>query len=199
MGEKFSWIDVRAIGVKWDSMPDFYSPEAGIIGQCKVYSCHGEIETLVARPTNDIYATSGQFLSELLEAQAQLVSTQKALSDALHKYVIRLQSGFETQTQIVTLNFDELLEVFNQKAAFSYTAPPGMLRLLLERQLVRNLLRRLYARIATVKKAVETAKPRFCGLSWTRRLWFLMHGSHPPKSVPWLCHRHGFECAASVF
>jgi hypothetical protein len=38
-------------------------------------------------------------------------------------------------------------------------------------------------RIVLVKNSLFEAPATFCGRSWTRRIWHLLHGSHPPKTA----------------
>jgi hypothetical protein len=64
------------------------------------------------------------------------------------------------------------------------------------RQLVRSLvLKKL--RLATLLLSWNTAalKPRFCCVSWARRAWFILHGSHPPKPEPGPSLDLTFGCA----
>jgi hypothetical protein len=47
---------------------------------------------------------------------------------------------------------------------------------------LRSLQRFLHVAYTEVKKSFSSPIPRYCGLGWSRRLWFLLHGSHPPKA-----------------
>jgi hypothetical protein len=62
------------------------------------------------------------------------------------------------------------------------------LRYLRHLELVKKLV---YRRVQSIRKVVNCFRPRFCGLSWTKRPWFLLHGSHPPKAAACLV----FGCA----
>jgi hypothetical protein len=44
----------------------------------------------------------------------------------------------------------------------------------------RKLLRKVRRRARSLRQSLFLTASPFCGLSWSRRLWFLMHGSHPP-------------------
>lgn len=50
------------------------------------------------------------------------------------------------------------------------------------KDLLRGLRRQCYLAILSVEHLFFRPVPRFCGLGWSRRLWFLLHGSHPPKA-----------------
>jgi hypothetical protein len=45
-----------------------------------------------------------------------------------------------------------------------------------------ELSREVRNRIGIVKQRLAQTRSRYCGLSWSRRFWYLMHGSHPPKT-----------------
>jgi hypothetical protein len=47
---------------------------------------------------------------------------------------------------------------------------------------VRSLRQLLYVASGQVKENFFRSMTRFCGLGWSRRMWFLLHGSHPPKA-----------------
>lgn len=40
----------------------------------------------------------------------------------------------------------------------------------------------LFTHLNIARRLVHRAARAFCGISWARRLWHLLHGSHPPKS-----------------
>lgn len=186
-------IDVSTRTVNLDSAADFYFPEAGIIGQCKSI-CRAE--NLAAVPTNNVYAASGQYLNDLFSAQAELLEAQKKAEDQLRQYIERLQSSNNPRTIEIAaaIPFEQLLEFFDQQAQYPFTSPIGILSLLLDGQHIRNVLRQIFARITIVWKATTLGVPRFCAVSWTKRLWFLMHGIRPPRT--WTLLRPVFECAA---
>ncbi|MGB6687092.1 MAG: hypothetical protein WBE76_04550 [Terracidiphilus sp.] len=178
-----NWIDVRAAG-KPDWTPDFYISDLGVIGQCKNYSKYRAIETLVTVSQENPYSASGEYLQSLFEMQANLLAAQKEADEQLRQFIAQLQSGLDSDTQLFfpVLPFEQLVEFFNQQPDGGYIEPVGMLRFLLDGECARNLLRRIYARIFKVLKAGGAVSPRFCGLSWSRRFWFLLHGSHLPKT-----------------
>jgi hypothetical protein len=185
-------IDVSTMTMNLDWAPDFYCPEAGIIGECKSIS---RAESLAAVPTNSVYAASGQYLNDLFSVQAELLETQKKAEDQLRRWIEHLQSSNNSRTIEIaaTIPFEQLLEFFNQKARYPFTPPIGILNLLLDGQHVRNVLRQIFARITIVWKAITLGVPRFCAVNWTKRLWFLMHGIRPPRT--WTIIRPVFECA----
>jgi hypothetical protein len=187
--QAFEWLptnllDVRPLSAA-DKMPDFCFPEQGIYIQCKHHIVdYAAIETLVAVPQTDGFGASGQFFSALDQARQQILIAKIEAEEQLRQFVASLQSRPTPQIERLpsALTFEQLLEIFNQQPSFSYTSSVGMLSLLLAGRRLANLLRRVYTRMAEVPMAVVTSGPRFCGLSWSRRLWFLLHGSHPPKT-----------------
>jgi hypothetical protein len=179
-----NWIDVGASSVEPDGMLEHHIPTQMLAFQCKNIVDYAAIETLVTVPQIDGFGASGQFFSALDNARLQLIHAQNEAEEQFRLFVARLQAAPDPQIEQLpsTLTFEKLLEFFDQQPRFSYTPPLGMLRFLLDARLVRNLLRRVYGRMAKIPKIRRMSRPRFCGLSWSRRLWFLLHGSHPPKS-----------------
>jgi len=186
-------IGLSTMTVNLDFALGFYLSEAWIVRQCKSISW---AENLTTISTNDIYATSGQYLNNLFSAQAELLETRKKAEGQLRQYIERLQSSNDTRTieNLAAIPFEQLLEFFNQQAQCPYTPPIGILSLLLDVQCVRNLLGHISARITVVLKAITLRVPRFCAVGWTKRSWFLMHGIRPPRT--WTLLRPVFECAS---
>lgn len=49
--------------------------------------------------------------------------------------------------------------------------------------------------LKSLKKWLHCVVACICGLSWSRRFWFLLHGSHPPKTEDWHLTSPVFGCA----
>jgi hypothetical protein len=169
-------VDVSAAVHKTSWMPDVYIPEMGIIAECK----YSAIENLVSVSQDNAYSLSGQYLQSLFEAQKKLLAARKEADERFRDSVARLHS--DTHQIYSPLPFDRLLEIFNQQAEFTYISSVGMLQLLLAGKITRNFLRRVFVRISKIPKAGKLARPSYRGFSWSRRTWFLLHGSHPPKT-----------------
>jgi hypothetical protein len=94
-------------------------------------------------------------------------------------------------------NFDELLPYFAEPVTFAFAdfQPQVLLKWVLNQAKVSCLLKQLFHRVKEVKQTLYWTYFGFCGLTWTRRVWFLLHGSHPPKSEPRLSHSQAFGCA----
>ncbi len=58
-----------------------------------------------------------------------------------------------------------------------------------------SLLVQIFQRIQSLVQVFFHAISRYCGLSWARRAWYLLHGSHPPKSGRWHFDSQPFGCA----
>lgn len=185
-------IDVSMMIADLDFAPDFYFPEEGIVWQCKSIS---RAENLAAVPRNNVYAASGQYLNDLFSAQAELLEAQKKAEDQLRQYIERFQSSNDLRTIEIfaTFSFDQMLEFFNQQAQSPFIPPIGILNLLLDGRHIQNVLRQIFDRITFVWKAITLGLPRFCAVSWTKRMWFLMHGIRPPRT--WTLLRPVFGCA----
>jgi len=58
----------------------------------------------------------------------------------------------------------------------------------------RRVRRNFFRRLTQTRKLVHRSARVFRGLAWSKRLWHLLHGSHPPKSEG-LASCHAFGCA----
>lgn len=63
------------------------------------------------------------------------------------------------------------------------------------REKARHLRVRISSKILSLTKLLDGIIGRFCSLSWARRSWFLLHGSHPPKTEHWHVTSQSFGCA----
>jgi hypothetical protein len=52
-----------------------------------------------------------------------------------------------------------------------------------QNKFLRAIYRQVCRLIRLIKRTIFEPEPTFCGLGWCRRLWFLLHGSHPPKAL----------------
>jgi len=98
---------------------------------------------------------------------------------------------------LVALPFEQIAAFFaaHASAKSPSIAPKRLLCWVLNGAELRTLLQRIAKRIQRIKEILYQRINIFCGLSWSRRLWFLLHGSHPPKLGLWLVQRQWVECA----
>ena len=50
-------------------------------------------------------------------------------------------------------------------------------------------------KIKACRPTPQRSKSCFCGLRWSKRIWFILHGSHPPKAEAWFPFNQVFGCA----
>jgi hypothetical protein len=55
---------------------------------------------------------------------------------------------------------------------------------------IRQLQESFWSVLRATRRFIHRSVARYCSVSWTRRLWFLLHGAHPPKAdvLPALGH-----------
>ncbi|MGC2163618.1 MAG: hypothetical protein WA634_17050, partial [Silvibacterium sp.] len=59
-------------------------------------------------------------------------------------------------------------------------------RILFEaRKRIRDMRAAFSRKLHKLKSFFFATRSQFCGVSWARRFWFLLHGSHPPKAEGW--------------
>ncbi len=66
------------------------------------------------------------------------------------------------------------------------------------RQEVLDVREQIDDKAVSLEKLLPRGASRFCGLSWTRRFWFLIHGSHPPRAERWQFNSQAFGCAGAL-
>jgi hypothetical protein len=64
----------------------------------------------------------------------------------------------------------------------TFYAEPPLIVTALRAERKRREKRHFFQRLTQARKSVHRTERTFCGISWTKRLWHLLHGSHPPKS-----------------
>jgi len=115
-------------------------------------------------------------------------SPEKSPSDTLSGvYFLKPRSGDGPN-----LDFSQLYQAFSNTFASAHPVEHRPERNEVSQLLkgflrsIRSLRQRLHVVHREVKKRLSRPIPRFCGLGWSRRLWFLLHGSHPPPASAFL-------------
>ena len=65
----------------------------------------------------------------------------------------------------------------------NFRAEPPLIVTALRAERERREKRHFFQRLTQARKLVHRTERAFCGITWSRRFWHLLHGSHPPKSV----------------
>jgi hypothetical protein len=139
-------------------------------------------ETLMAVPMTSHYAASGQYLNNLenLLAFPKPIHEQLAIVPfSLAEYPYTSAVNRSTAQPLPAITFEVVMEQVSEDV--KYRIFTGYLR---ARRTVSRAerLRRLIRRLLIVRRLVHRSVSRYCSLNWSRRLWFLLHGSHPPKA-----------------
>lgn len=100
-------------------------------------------------------------------------------------------------------NFDDVLQYFAEPTTFTFAdSQPNikfqqniLVKWLRRQATISCLLKQLFERAKELAQNLYWTYFGFCGVTWTRRVWFLLHGSHPPKSEPRLFPSQVFGCA----
>jgi hypothetical protein len=156
---------------------------------------------LSVSPTNP-YAASGQYLAALESFRSLWVPRLPVIR--YESAVLRTKSFSFGKSSLwivpsITYSFDQAVEIINQACGERPQASDFLNSDFLNVESLvystvegtRRLLRKLDRRILLVRRLVHRSLARFCAFSWSRRLWYLLHGSHPPKTE---C-RPAFGCA----
>ena len=106
--------------------------------------------------------------------------------------------GTAAVTFFPPVTFVETLKFFTKSAALSdFRSVIGGKNLLLGWVQIQSVVSDLLKQLRDRKTALEQIYwvfYCFCGVSWSRRIWFLLHGSHPPKPEPRLVYSPVFGC-----
>lgn len=151
---------------------------------------------LSVSPTNP-YAASGQYLAALESFRSLWVPRLPVIR--YESVSLRTKSFFFGKSSLrfvpsIAYSFDQAVEIVNRTCrerahAFEWEEEQTIALSAVEQ--TERLFRKLDRRILLVRRLVHRTLARFCAFSWSRRLWFLLHGSHPPKTE---C-RPAFGCA----
>jgi len=128
-----------------------------------------------------------------LEVQQKVLrDLEKKLSDSISDETLALL--WPVPTRFISLTWEEICEAFknaqNERATIGalyssftdYLHDTGEFTTkgLLKR--VRKARRRIYRRIVPIFLGMRRSVATFCSLLWSDRIWYLLHGSHPPKA-----------------
>ena len=195
-------LNPRVLDVSsWPSFPAYYPgfPPA-----------NNYYETLAAAPLPNEYTASGQLLNKY---EVALGSLQESINRALRSFDINvwtacLQRHADTTGLIERKKFDfqEITALIDAAQVTAYAPRQAkVLNYILEQAHVLayilfekstcKLRQRIWNKAQLIKRILYQTESRFCGLSWSRRFWFLLHGSHPPKTEAWPLTCQVFGCA----
>ena len=93
-------------------------------------------------------------------------------------------------------------ETFEEQQAFFNSSQesvvvdqrPKLLRWVFASTFIARLIKCLSERIQEIKRILYCEGRRFCGLTWSKRVWAILHGNHPPKPESWREARQAFGC-----
>lgn len=174
----------------------------------------GHYESLASFNVSIPRNQSRQKLVQLLDARAKLNAFELQIQTYLKFFAFPSVFEYwgEQRTTGCELTTEEALEFFNRNNPRSRVlAGNEVLYYVLHgeqalealsryRERARHLRVKISSKILSLKRLLAGILGRYCGLSWARRYWFLMHGSHPPKPEDWQFDSQFFGCArASAF
>jgi hypothetical protein len=166
------------------------------------------IESLAHLDFRNVENQTGENLVQLLDARAVLDEVAAAVGSCLDGWavpsVFRADegplAGFELTTE-GALGYFDIREpapfFFGGNAVLRYVVLAEQIRetLICIQAKARTLLVKISYQIQSLNKAFFRFSNRYCGLSWARRAWFLLHGSHPPPIGRWQLASQSFGCA----
>lgn len=157
------------------------------------------LNRLLSVSSTNPYAATGQYLASLenLYLLPQIDWQIPAAPPAIDVLDYLLRAHVKTVAlPSPVLTFEQILAIFAKASKdSSHLAAPYVAVISFSERVaawVRDLTRtRFLRRLRSTRRRVHLSVARFCALTWSRRLWYLLHGSHPPKSE---C-RLAFGCA----
>lgn len=163
------------------------------------------LDGLLSLPLANPYASSGQYLAELENWHSlSNLAWQLPLSVSQTSYFAFREWDVLTELCHGTIrnpshllpgpSFERILDVIssassNHSCVFELARYSSSFMRFAER--AQLILKKLDQQLSEARHLIHRAVPRFCALSWSRKLWYLLHGSHPPK--PGCCP--AFGCA----
>jgi len=157
-------------------------------------------EALAATPLPSDYIVSGQLLNRYEDALETLQEYAKKVEREfnLNAWAARMrrEAGTTEHARQKKFDFQEIVKLIEAAQVTAYTLPqPQILLYILYEKHTHRLSKNLWDRVQRIKRILHQRESRFCGLSWSRRFWFLLHGSHPPKTEAWPLTCQAFGCA----
>jgi hypothetical protein len=152
---------------------------------------------------------SGRNLVRLGRARSELYAFEAAVTSALGSGPVPILFCGDPRQACLNLSTDEALPYFESFGPESrliyghevlhYILHDEELREALTSlsETVRELLERITQKFGSLRRILITSIARFCGLAWARRNWFLLHGSHPPRTERRQFDSESFGCAES--
>jgi hypothetical protein len=156
-----------------------------------------DLNRLLSVSQTNPYAASGQYLAALESFRSLWVPRLPLIR--YESVVIRTKSFSFGKSVLrivpsIAYSFDQAVEIINRacrERVHAFECEDEQTVALSAVELTTRLFRKLDRRILLVRRLVHRSLARFCAFSWSRRLWYLLHGSHPPKTE---C-RPAFGCA----
>jgi hypothetical protein len=144
------------------------------------------------QPSFTVIPASGRYLQEMEVASARLDTFREALYQITAAESLRsLYFGEPVDCHFQLPLIDQTAECgHNEMSAASLYSLASInfvtystYKISILQRLLSGLQRKICQTIKLVRRSFYTPVPRYCGLGWSRRLWFLLHGSHPPKAL----------------
>lgn len=170
-------------------------PSYPLVSAEPLHGTFGWYESLVACKQTNYYSCTGSYLEQLQAERDRLtiLLAQQTLdldewfqgadedaSDACGIDPAFDPSDFDPETVLAYIE-----QAAQDPAPVAYQ-PIGVVKLLITEAKTNRVLWKLTKAIRGARKLISRTVSRFCCLSWFRRHWFLLHGSHPPKCESWL-------------
>lgn len=151
------------------------------------------------------YAVSGAYLERVEDAYNNLAALETVQVRTLESWFasVQYETGSENVATVVDPSFFniectlQLIDEVNLSKQYSFAIAQSfqLFHALIQLARTEYLKSRLSRKMRAARKALHQTLARYCGLSWSRRLWSLLHGSHPPKPETWFFDCQEFGCA----
>jgi hypothetical protein len=152
--------------------------------------CNSNLNRLLSVSPTNPYAATGQYLASLenLYSLPQVDWQIPTVLPAIDVFDYLLREHVKSVAlPSPVLTFDQILAIFAHASKDpSHLAAPYVAFISFSVRVaacVRDLAMRMFLRhLRSTRRRVHRSVARFCAFSWARRVWYLLHGSHPPKS-----------------
>lgn len=180
LATKVNPIGNRQPDSRWDVIYD--CGDAFLIGECK------KIEALVSRSPSKYGFQNGRYLEELSGRVIYLSDLNEQFEayyrNASHDDPFIEPAGpnpWEGATQVVPPFFAVIPSAPQPMPDETSVREAARFIWIVCALMIGRLRKLVSAKIQEVKVILYEGVTTFCGVSWSRRTWFLIHGSHPPK------------------
>ncbi len=147
------------------------------------YGCEGLSCEMMATPCN-IIAASGEWITALEQVVYHLRALELQTKQFLKRWIEGVRESSPHIAAQYLFSFDDIVAAIDRAQTEYITVDsPKIVWWLAGSKGRRHAITRITRQLRPIRFAISKAVSCFCGIGWSRRIWHLLHGAHPPKAL----------------